>query len=1036
MLPFLIRYSSRSCQLTPPGGIQCPPELVNACAINSLAVIPTVTDGNCGVDAFRLVVLDASNTSVALHDLACIKSLKKAGGASEQISHLRKKAVAWMAANRTAEMWEGMTFEFLALAMSQSSTGYAQHLQNMSEDKSWIDASVLHALGCVFKVNVVITQSNSDPAFVGFSLSENSPAPHAYVTVALHNDRHFWATSRVQERFAIVPYDNGDFLQHHLAVNSATDLRTRKNQAASDSESDGYICTAPDVTLSPYDLDEDTACAELDMILAMRDWNAFDEPQPDLVTALQRLAACYAGSPTQHEHMCLVRQQAWLALSAESQGAARLPPESEYRGSLRWRLRRRQVVSVGHGGKSSVTAHMLRVHGQITHEVVEKALQRECCHEKCIATFAANVSTVRNWRLLWHSAPANAKHEMLMDFIRRQYEEYQHNPINEFRIKYRVLGVDVCRPTFIAVTGIGCSFITACRKDVLDGRKSYHVMYDNCFEGEGGPRSNQRTATYLDARAWIVEYARTHASQSPITGSYELPAGRKLFYHACYRWDREQKKMPAADISNFRAAWRMECPHIKITTSTNKFTQCGLCSFLRRQMDLCPRSNQSLLQSLRSRLGAHFNFQSAQRVKVDEIAERCRQSGGNAWFFTIDKMDQTATIMPTIWSQLSSPLFKLGSRLVCGVVGSEWAGPSHTQMLLRSVFQDVSGGSETQCSIVLTNLLHVARREGRLPLEVVMNPDNTPKESKHQYMLHFQMWLLCVLRDTCFYSFSTVFLIVGHTHNALDRFFSRLVVALRGCNYDTIDDMWEIITNALNAFDIQVCHTKQTWAFKELSDKNNAAHLPSIAKLHFVHAVNIFRMPQGIFMKWKQYVTDEIWSTPVCIVQARQMRYIAARPVQKRFSMRDEMLAWLGKYTNYLADMQGSYNLHKQGIQWLEKVIKHEHQEFNDNTPLEHIINELVHIGESQGRQPHAVPCEIPDDQIVALFPGADLPNVPVETLVQVEGIWPQQAPPPVPIQGRLVICQALGMNIGDADDDNDNYYGNGNDKIMIMQST
>ena len=52
---------------------------------------------------------------------------------------------------------------------------------------------------------------------------------------------------------------------------------------------------------------------------------------------------------------------------------------------------------------------------------------------------------------------------------------------------------------------------------------------------------------------------------------------------------------------------------------------------------------------------------------------------------------------------------------VCGVVGSEWAGPKNTQMLLRSVFQDLSGGSETQCSIVLISLLHVAQREGHLP---------------------------------------------------------------------------------------------------------------------------------------------------------------------------------------------------------------------------------------------------------------------------------------------------------------------------------
>ena len=60
---------------------------------------------------------------------------------------------------------------------------------------------------------------------------------------------------------------------------------------------------------------------------------------------------------------------------------------------------------------------------------------------------------------------------------------------------------------------------------------------------------------------------------------------------------------------------------------------------------------------------------------------------------------------------------------------------------------------------------------------MVMDPDNTQKESKNQHMIHFQIWLLCCLVGTPLFSFSTVFLIVGHTHNALDRFLSMLSVS-------------------------------------------------------------------------------------------------------------------------------------------------------------------------------------------------------------------------------------------------------------------
>ena len=305
-------------------------------------------------------------------------------------------------------------------------------------------------------------------------------------------------------------------------------------------------------------------------------------------------------------------------------------------------------------------------------------------------------------------------------------------------------------------------------------------------------------------------------------------------------------------------------------------------------------------------------------------------------------MDQTTTVLPSIWSLLSSPIMKLGARLVVGIVGSEWAGPMQTQMLLRSVFQDLSGGSETQCSIVLTNFLHVARREGRLPQEAIMSPDNTPKESKNQIMLHFQIWMLCVLKDTVFYSWAMVTLIVGHTHNALDRFFSRLSVALRGCDYDTLDEMWDIITRAIQTHHIQALHTAQTWAFKELGDKHANIHIPAITHLHFVHALNVFRMEQGIFIKWKQYVTDAAWSDPVCIVPARQMARIAAlRPsrVQKHFAQKTEMLAWLNKFSTHLQDMQGTYAKHKDAIAWLQAVICHEHPEYNDDTSLDDIIN-------------------------------------------------------------------------------------------------
>ena len=56
-----------------------------------------------------------------------------------------------------------------------------------------------------------------------------------------------------------------------------------------------------------------------------------------------------------------------------------------------------------------------------------------------------------------------------------------------------------------------------------------------------------------------------------------------------------------------------------------------------------------------------------------------------------------------------------------------------------------------------------------------------------------------------------LFLIVGHTHDKIDRFFSRLRVALRGHDYFTLMEMFEILRNGLESFDFIHSHLSRIW---------------------------------------------------------------------------------------------------------------------------------------------------------------------------------------------------------------------------------
>ena len=64
-------------------------------------------------------------------------------------------------------------------------------------------------------------------------------------------------------------------------------------------------------------------------------------------------------------------------------------------------------------------------------------------------------------------------------------------------------------------------------------------------------------------------------------------------------------------------------------------------------------------------------------------------------------------------------------------------------------------------------------------------------------------------------------LLVGHTHNALDRFFSRLSVSLRGHDYYDLNEMWHIVFSALKGFDIKAAHLNTVWDWKAMEGTNN-----------------------------------------------------------------------------------------------------------------------------------------------------------------------------------------------------------------------
>ena len=258
--------------------------------------------------------------------------------------------------------------------------------------------------------------------------------------------------------------------------------------------------------------------------------------------------------------------------------------------------------------------------------------------------------------------------------------------------------------------------------------------------------------------------------------------------------------IPLADRATFLRAWRIECPWLIVCKSVSMFTRCSVCEYLRLLIDQTPRDQESLRQALQTRLGDHFAFQAAQRLAHARVEEECEQSGGQKWIMLIDAMDQNKTICPAIWSRLSTRLFQEHEkRLITGLIGSLWFGTRNTRQHVRTPFGDCSHGSEMQCSAILENLCDVSVAEGHLPQEFTIAADNTRKETNNQFCMWFLIWLLRALSDSPLSCINVIFLRVGHTHNNLDRMFSRISVALRGKDYFTVEGMLRRVRESMHS---------------------------------------------------------------------------------------------------------------------------------------------------------------------------------------------------------------------------------------------
>ena len=202
-------------------------------------------------------------------------------------------------------------------------------------------------------------------------------------------------------------------------------------------------------------------------------------------------------------------------------------------------------------------------------------------------------------------------------------------------------------------------------------------------------------------------------------------------------------------------------------------------------------------------------------------------------------------------------------------------------------------------STILTRQLHrTACKEGKLPSTLFIGADNTPKETKNSTNVSWGIWLLASLRGTALREIQWQYPLVGHTHGGLDRFFSRLICSLRGRSYYTLSEMRDVSKQSLKAFSMNWSHHGSCYDFTVLRQIYGI----EFHRYRNIHALSLYVDNMGMWVKWKQYVSDESWSTPRLLVDHDRIAMFAlAKPplVEHKFGE-----AAAAKHLNFLDKLE------------------------------------------------------------------------------------------------------------------------------------
>ena len=330
----------------------------------------------------------------------------------------------------------------------------------------------------------------------------------------------------------------------------------------------------------------------------------------------------------------------------------------------------------------------------------------------------------------------------------------------------------LCKPCWRTYNGVESNLFQRIGRGVQSGRKHFerHRKYSV---------PAMRKAAGSHCFHWLQSYARTHGDHMPDCMQIHLPDYRWRDVWKKYRRETESLvDFHYVSEQVFRKLRLENLPYVKIR-KVKRFATCPRCSNLRELIDKASGAERG---QLKMELEDHIEWQFRERDNYYKHRFKARTYPHKYLTMSVDGMDNGKTAIPRLHRENkdSDELERLGTHLT-GVLMHGRRVPVHAY----TWYDRFPTGSDSIVTIVCHALCETAK-EGPLPPVLYLHLDNCGRENKNRYVLALNHLLV---EKGVFVKVKMSFLPVGHTHDDVDQFFSRINSVLTRRNIMTIQDL-------------------------------------------------------------------------------------------------------------------------------------------------------------------------------------------------------------------------------------------------------